>query len=142
MQPHRNFRHLERLFGIAWHDLVQIEPALEELLRTARHTSGICRRRADVDQLFAPIRKSLAELVGSAGKNVRHPVLGSTKAYEIAYWKLYDEVAVLLLSGTIGTEAPCAARIPSMTLSITRWPRYVPLPKKQAVASCCEDRRL
>jgi hypothetical protein len=49
-----------------------------------------------VDRAFAPIRNTLAELVGFAGKNRRHPVLGGPGAYEVAFWKLYDAVAGLL----------------------------------------------
>jgi hypothetical protein len=50
----------------------------------------------DVDRVFAPIRNTLAELVGFASKNRCHPVLGGPQAYQIAYWKLYDAVAGLL----------------------------------------------
>jgi hypothetical protein len=101
----------------------------------ARQTRVICRRWADVDQFFAPIRNTLTGLVGFTGKNRPHPVLGSTKAYEVAYWKLYDAVAGLLLARSGGAEATFTARKLPPTLAITRWPRYVPLPTEQGVAS-------
>lgn len=139
MEPYRNFRHLEQLFGVTWRDLVDLEPSLEELLWTARQSSAICRRRTDVDRLFVPIRNALGGLVGFSGKNHQHPVLGSTKAYEVAYWKLYDEVVGALPACSGGAEADHAARKLSATLPITRWPRYVPLPSEQRVASYWED---
>jgi hypothetical protein len=116
-----------------------MEPALEELLGTARQTSVNCRRWADVDRFFVPIGNALAGLVGLAGKNQRHPILGSTKAYEIAYWKLFDEVVEALPARFDGAEAARAARKPPPSLSITRWPRYVPLPTEKGVASYWED---
>ena len=139
MEPYRNYRLLEKLFGVTWRDLAAMEPALEELLHTARQTSVICRRWADVDRSFLPIGNALAGLVGLAGKNQRHPILGSAKAYEIAYWKLFDEVVEALPARFDGVEAARAARKPSPTLSITRWPRYVPLPTGRGVVSYWED---
>jgi hypothetical protein len=116
-----------------------MEPALEELLGTARQTSVICRRWADVDRFFVPIGNALSRIVGLARKNQRHPILGSAKAYEVAYWKLFDEVAGALPARFDGVEATRAARKPTPTLSITRWPRYVPLPREKGVASYWED---
>jgi hypothetical protein len=139
MEPYRNFRHLEKLFGVTWRDLVATEPALEELLGTARETSVICRRWADVDRIFVPVRNALAGLVGLAGKNQQHPILGSAKAYEVAYWKLFDEVVGALPTRFDGAEEARAARKSSPTLSISRWPRYVPLPTEKVVVSYWED---
>jgi hypothetical protein len=98
MKPYANFRELERLSGVTWQDLVELEPRLGELLWRARLEGVSCRCWSDVDRVFSTIRNSIAELVGSAGRNHRHPVLGSTGAYEVAYWKLYDAVAWLLPS--------------------------------------------
>jgi hypothetical protein len=96
MRPYPNFRDLERLWGITWRDLAELEPELGGLLCGARQACVTCRRWSDVDRAFAPIRNTLAGLVGLAGKNSRHPVLGGPGAYEVAYWKLYDAVAGLL----------------------------------------------
>jgi hypothetical protein len=96
MKTYPNFRDLERLSGITWHDLVELEPRLGNLLWKARQAGAICLCWADVDGAFSPIRNSVVELVGFAGHNHRHPVLGSTGAYEVAFWKLYDAVAGLL----------------------------------------------
>ena len=107
MKPYPNFRDLERLSGITWRDLAELEPKLGELLWGARQACVTCRRWSDVDRAFAPIRNTLAELVGFAGKNRRHPVLGGPEAYEVAYWKLYDAVAGLLPGRAGGAaEAP------------------------------------
>lgn len=139
MEPYRNCRHLEKLVGFSWHDLVELEPTLDELLWTARQTSVICRRWADVDRVFEPIRNTLAGLVGFTGKNHRHPVLGSTKAYEVAYWKLYDEVAGLSPARFTRAETTrMASKLPP-TLAIIGWPRYVPLPADQGAASNWTD---
>ena len=139
MEPYRNVRNLEKLFGVTWRDLIALEPTLEGLLETAREASIICRRWADVDRFFVPIGNALSGIVGLAGKNQRHPILGSAKAYEVAYWKLFDEVVGALPARFDGVEAARAARKPSPTHSITRWPRYVPLPTEQGVASNWED---
>jgi hypothetical protein len=128
MEPYRNFRHLEKLFGVTWRDLVALEPSLEELLGTVRATSAMCRRPGDVDRFFVSIGNELAGLVGLTGKNHRHPVLGSSRAFEIAYWKLYDAVVGWLPARSGEAEAARGARKLPPILSITRWPRYVPLP--------------
>jgi hypothetical protein len=124
MEPYRNYRHLEKRFGITWFDLAALEPKLEELLWAARQASINCRRWADVSRLISPIRNSLDELVGFAGKNRQHSVLGSTKAYEIAYWKLYDAVAELLPGPARGAEEPRAETV-SGTHSISSAPLTV-----------------
>ena len=107
MKPYPDFRDMERLSGITWGDLNALEPRLEELLGAARAASASCRRWSDVDRVFAPIRNTLTELVGFAGRNHWHPVLGGPGAYEVAYWKLYDALAGLL-PGRAGdtAEAP------------------------------------
>jgi len=105
MKPYPNVRDLERLVGITWGDLAAREPRLGDLLWEARAAGVACHRRPDVDRVFAPIRNTLAELVGFGGKNHRDPVLGSAGAYQVAYWKLYDAVAGLLPGPSAGAEA-------------------------------------
>jgi hypothetical protein len=139
MEPYRNFRHLEELFGVTWRDLVELEPTLEELLRIAQQRSVLCRRWADVDRFFAPIRSTLSGLVGLTRKNQGHPVLASAQAYEVAYWKLYDAVAGMLPVGPGGAATAHAARKLSSTLAISHWPRYVPLPTERGLALNWED---
>ena len=104
MKPYPDFRDMERLSGITWGDLTALEPPLEELLWAARAASATCRRWSDVDRVFAPIRNTLTELVGFAGRNHRHPVLGGPDAYQVAYWKLFDAVAGLLPVRAAGAE--------------------------------------
>jgi hypothetical protein len=96
MKPYPNFRELERLTAVTWHDLAALEPRLGELLWRARQAGVGCLCWSDVDRVFSPFRNAVAELVGFAGHNHRHPVLGGTGAYQVAYWKLYDAVAGLL----------------------------------------------
>jgi hypothetical protein len=139
MEPYRNFRHLEKLFGVTWHHLVELEPTLEELLLTAQEMSAKCHRWADVDRFFVPIGNRLSGLVGFAARNHGHPVLASANAYDVAYWKLYDAVAGLLPTRSLQAEAIHSAKKLSPTLAITRWPRYVPLPTEMSVASYWED---
>jgi hypothetical protein len=107
MKPYPSFRDLERRSGITWRDLAELEPKLADLLWGARQAGVTCRRWSDVDRVFAPIRNTLAELVGFAGKNHGHPVLGGPGAYQIAYWKLYDAVA-----GLLPGRATSAERVP------------------------------
>jgi anti-anti-sigma factor len=87
---------MPRRCAIAWWQLVELEPRLEELLRRARTAGVHCTAVADVPGLFSPLRNELAELIGFAGKHQFHPILGTTAAYQVAYWKLYDAVAGLL----------------------------------------------
>src|SRR6516164_11675806 len=100
MKPYPNFQDVERLSGATWHELVELDSRLAELLWEARRSCGNCRRWSDVEQVFAPIRNRLVELVGFARNDRRHPVLGRPEAYQVAYWKLYDAVAVLLPTRT------------------------------------------
>ena len=103
MKPYPNFRELERLHGVTWHDLAEMEPRLGELLWRALQAGVGCRGWSDVERVFSPIRNAVAELAGFAGHNHRHSVLGSTGAYQVAYWKLYDAVAGLLPGRAGGT---------------------------------------
>src|SRR5262249_43196645 len=96
MKYYPNIKELERIHGVSWHDLVQREPALEDLLWVARRLSISCRRWSDLDRVFAPVLDELIGLFGLHGKLHRDPILGRTVAYEIAYGKLYDAVAGLL----------------------------------------------
>ena len=96
MKAYPNFRDLEIENGLAWPDLVALEPKLAELLWRARQASVTCRRWSDVERAFGPVRNELTGLIGFAGKHQRHPVLGSVGAYAVAHWKLYDAVAGLL----------------------------------------------
>jgi hypothetical protein len=102
MRPYPNFRILERLSGITWADLTAQEPQLVELLWKAQQASTTCRGCSDLDRTFAPIRDALVELVGFAGRNHWHPVLGGSRAHAVAYWKLYDIVACLLPAARAG----------------------------------------
>ena len=103
MKPYPNLQDVERRSGVTWHELVELDSRLAELLWEARRSCGNCRRWSDVEQAFAPIRNGLAELVGFARNDRRHPVLRSAEAYQVAYWKLYDAVA-----GLLPTRADCA----------------------------------
>jgi hypothetical protein len=96
MRAYPNFRDLEIENGLAWPDLVALEPKLAGLLWRARQASVTCRRWSDVERAFGPVRNELTGLIGFAGKHQRHPVLGSVGAYAVAHWKLYDAVAGLL----------------------------------------------
>ena len=96
MKPFPNHRDLEQTHGITWHELVDLEPRLAQLLWESRQAGVDCRCWSDVDRILSPIRNSLSELVGFARKHHRHPVLGSHGAYEVAYWKLHSAVAALL----------------------------------------------
>jgi hypothetical protein len=110
MKPDPNFWDLGRLGSVAWQDLVELEPRLGELLWRARQAGASCLCWADVDRVFPSIRNTLIELVGPSGYYHRHPVLGSTGAYQIAYRMLHEAVAgwVPVLAGS-ASDAPEAA---------------------------------
>jgi hypothetical protein len=104
MRIYPDFRDLERVSGISWNDLLALEPRLAELLCSARQACSAPRRWSDMDQVFSPIRNALTQLIGFTGTNHEHPILGSSWAYQVAYWKLYDGVAALLRCHTGGAE--------------------------------------
>jgi anti-anti-sigma factor len=98
-KPYPGVHDVERAYGVAWGQLVDLEPRVEPLLWRARTAGGTCRTLTDVSRAFGPLRNELAGLIGFMGRHHRHPVLGSVGAYEVAYWKLYDAVAGLLPRG-------------------------------------------
>jgi hypothetical protein len=104
MKPYPNVQDVERQAGVTWGALTALEPALEELLWAARQTHVSGRRWSDLDRAFVPIRNALVDLVGFAGRNHRHPILGGTWAYQVAYWKLYDALAGGMPGLTCGVE--------------------------------------
>jgi anti-anti-sigma factor len=94
--PSPNGNQVQRTDTVTWDQLVELEPQVQELLWRARSEGARCRTRLDVQQAFGSVRSELAELIGFSGKHRRHPVLGSTGAYQVAYGKLYDAAAGLL----------------------------------------------
>jgi hypothetical protein len=96
LREYPSVRHIERVHGVRWAELVELEPALHALLHQARRAGASCREWQDVDRIFSPLRNDLAELVGFSSKHARHPVLGSVGAYDVAYWKLFDSVTETL----------------------------------------------
>jgi hypothetical protein len=126
MRPYPDYRDAERLGGITWQRLTEIEPALMELLWRARQQAQACRAWSDVTPAFSPIREALLELVGFAGRNHRHPILGGSAAYQVAYWKLYDAVAGLL-PGPAGEQAPPTKRTETMAEPRPAWSDPVPI---------------
>jgi len=104
MKRYPHVRDLECIHGITWHDLTALEPELAGLLWEARQAGVRCRCWSEVDRAFAPIKNTLAGLVGFIGKHHRHPVLGGGGPYQVAYWRLYDAVAGLLPGRAGGLE--------------------------------------
>jgi len=104
MKTSPSFDDLELIHGVTWQELTELEPRLGELLCVARDACLTCRCWSDVGRAFAPIQNTLAELVGFASKNHRHPVLCRRGAYQVAFWKLYEAVAGLLLGRAAGAE--------------------------------------
>jgi hypothetical protein len=97
-----NLDDVQHMYGIAWGQLVQLEPRLETLLCRARMAGTHCRTLPDVERAFVGVRNELDELLGFAGTQHSHPVLGGAGAYVVAYWKLYEAVAERL-PGRAGT---------------------------------------
>jgi hypothetical protein len=95
-KPYPSVDDVQRVFGVTWAQIVELEPRVETLLPRARRASVACRTLGDVDRVFGPLRNELAGLIGFAGEHRRHPLLGSDGAFEVAYWTLYNAAAALL----------------------------------------------
>jgi anti-anti-sigma regulatory factor len=103
-KPHASVDDARGGVGLTWAELVDLEPRLETLLLRARGAGAGCRTFTDVNRVFGPVRNELAGLIGFGGQHHRHPVLGSTGAYQVAYAKLYDAVAGLLPGPAVCAE--------------------------------------
>ena len=101
--PHANGDDLASVC-LTWAQLVELEPQLETLLWRAREAGAGCRTFTEVDRVFGPVRNELTALIGFAGQHHRHPVLGSTEAYQVAHSKLYHAVAGLVTSRAARAE--------------------------------------
>jgi hypothetical protein len=95
-KPYPSVDAVQRVFGITWAQIVELEPRVETLLPRARRAGSGCRTLADVDRVFGPLRNELAGLIGFAGEHQQHPLLGSDGAFEVAYWTLYNAAAAVL----------------------------------------------
>jgi hypothetical protein len=87
---------LERLHGVTWGELAELEPRLYQLLWRAGEAGAACRCRSDVDSAFTPLSNEIAGLVGFPGEDCGHTILGSFRAYEVAARMVYDAVASLV----------------------------------------------
>jgi anti-anti-sigma factor len=99
-----NVNHVQCTDGVSWVQLVELEPQVLELLWRARLAGASCRNSLDVERVFGSVKHELAGLIGFAGKNHKHPVLGSVGAYQVAYGKLYDAVAGLVPHRAAGPQ--------------------------------------
>ena len=91
-KPHANVDDAQGSVCPTWAQLVELEPQLETLLWQARGAGAGGRTFTDVDQVLGPVRNELTALIGFSGQHHRHPILGSTEAYQVAYSKLYEAV--------------------------------------------------
>src|SRR5262249_33176669 len=73
------------------------------------------RRQAEAEDMSIGRAAALVpaglKLIGFAGRHHRHPVLGSTGAYEVAYWKPYDTVAGLVPGRAAGAKGPRKTKV-------------------------------
>jgi hypothetical protein len=86
-------KDVERIHGIAWGDLVALEPELDRLLDIASKVGDACRNWWDVERGWGQFKNEIAGLVGYFGNHRNHPVLGTVAAYDVTYWKLHNAVA-------------------------------------------------
>ena len=114
---------IERLHGVTWSELLELEPELALLWWQARQAGAGCRRWADVSWVFALYRQNLAELVGLDGKNRQHPILGTVGAYDVAYWRLFDAVARMMILQDCQEETADPAPAPPHKVGATRTAR-------------------
>jgi hypothetical protein len=109
MQLLPDMDEMERIHGVTFGRLVDLEPQLEALLWQARQAGATCGSRADVGRTFSRLRDQLSGLIGFSSQHHRHPVLSSVGAYEVAYWKLFHAVADLV-PGQASPAARASAR--------------------------------
>lgn len=93
MEDVRSVKDMERIHGVRWVDLVELEPELDGLLKFARIVGGSCRDWWDVERGWGQFKNDIAGLVGYFGKHRGHPILGTVAAYDVVYWKLHNAVA-------------------------------------------------
>jgi hypothetical protein len=105
----------EHNHDVTWHELVELEPELLQLLWWARLAGTACRNRWDIDRAFSPLRNDLAGLIGFQGKHSKHPILGTAGAYAVAHWKLYEAIAALVptVAATKAEEPETPQRVTS-----------------------------
>jgi hypothetical protein len=87
---------VERERGVSWRQLADLEPRLYPLLWRAREEGAACQNWHQARRVVGRIQSELTDLVGFLGQHQRHPILGTVGAYEVAYWKLYESVTVLV----------------------------------------------
>jgi hypothetical protein len=125
-----NVYDIERLHGVTWGELVELEPELARLWWQARQAGAACRRWPDMAWVFALFRQDLTALIGPAGKHRQHAILGTLAAFDVAYWRLFDAVARSMIlqveKGTdslLGPNRTAAALQPGRTVALIREPQ-------------------
>lgn len=93
MRDERSVKTMERMHGLNWSELVQMEPELGRLLTFARMVGDCCMNWRDVDRGWGQFKDRIADVVGYLGRHRSHPVLGTVGAYDVVYWKLHNAVA-------------------------------------------------
>jgi hypothetical protein len=93
MRDVRNVKDVERIHGVKWSDLVELEPELDPLLDIARKVGDACRNWRDVERGWTQFKNEIAGLVGYFGNHRNHPLLGTAAAHGVSCWKLHNAVA-------------------------------------------------
>lgn len=86
---------------ITWQQLIELEPRLRDLLDTAKairddsEEPHFCANKLwygsrENGHREPGLKDELLELVGMCSANKDHPVLGSSRAYDVAYLTIYD----------------------------------------------------
>ncbi len=89
MKDFTHVKEMERIHGLHWEQLVEIEPRLDQLLESAR--SVFCRNWEDVHRGFSQFKTDIHHLTRSIVN--RYPSLEGHAVYDVMYWKLHNAVA-------------------------------------------------
>lgn len=93
MKDFQSVKEYEKMYGVTWDELAELEPELTELLKFARMVGDGCRKWHDVERGFNQFKNDIVKLVGFCGRHRGHPILGTRAAYDVVYWKLHNAVA-------------------------------------------------
>lgn len=81
---------MEEVHGVSWDQLELLEPRIAVLLARVRAVRPSIKDEWDEERCWNRFKKPIADIVGYLGENRGHPVLGTTEAYDVVYWRLHN----------------------------------------------------
>lgn len=84
-----DLKDIEEMHELTWEKLVELEPRLEGLLLDAQASRPLSKRRFNYELAWCEFKQPIANLVGWHRWDDCDPVLRTTAAYDVVYWKLF-----------------------------------------------------